>query len=107
MSRKHVTPHHASGELRLLCPHLHPVGSLVLNPGGRFVMLTAAAPLHKSHAVPATRIEAGEKLHVQCAVCKREGRWPDYQASYDSFVGLLTRNLADHTVAAEDFIVGV
>jgi hypothetical protein len=106
MSRKHVTPHHASGELRLLCPYLHPVGSLVLNPGGRFVMLTAGAPLDRVHDAPATRIEDGEKVHVQCQVCKRDGRRPDYQASYASVVGPLTRNLADHTVAAEDFIVG-
>ena len=107
MSRKHVTPHHASGELRLLCPHLHPVGSLVLNPGGRFIMLTAGAPLDRDHEVPATRIEVGGKVHVQCPMCKREGRRPDYQASYASVVGPLTRNLANHTVAAEDFIVGV
>jgi len=105
MSRKHVTPHHASGELRLLCPHRHPVGSLVLNPGGRFAMLTAA-PLDRGHEAPSTRIEDGEKVHVQCPVCKREGRRPDYQASYASVVGPLTLNLADHTVAAEDFIVG-
>jgi hypothetical protein len=58
-------------EVILKCPHDHELCSLVQ---------TRAGGLYQDNS----RIELGGKIKALCPACREDGRYPDYQASWET-----------------------
>jgi hypothetical protein len=58
-------------EVIVKCPHGHELCSLVQ---------TKTGGLYRDNS----RIEPGRKIKVLCPACREDGRYPDYQASWET-----------------------
>lgn len=63
-------------ELIVKCPHGHELCSLLQTRDGN---------LYRDEK----RIESGRKIKALCPACREEGRFPDYQASWETVDGAL------------------
>lgn len=93
--RKHpnVAPHVTYGQVKIQCPHGHPLGALLVTVMGSVYRLERT--LADGKPVDAKQLVAGEKVKVRCPACRAAGRRPDYQAAWTTVAEHLAKEQRD------------